>query len=50
MRGDDIIPDANMVFDRGRDIAAPPEAVWPWLLQLGKRRAGWYAPRSVAKR
>jgi hypothetical protein len=23
-------------------IDAPPEAVWPWLVQLGYRRAGWY--------
>ncbi|HEY0709026.1 MAG TPA: hypothetical protein VGG33_19615 [Polyangia bacterium] len=24
------------------DIAAPPEKVWPWLLQMGYGRAGWY--------
>ena len=23
--------------------------VWPWLAQLGKRRAGWYLPRSVER-
>lgn len=47
--GDELIPDANMVFDRRRDIAATPEAIWPWLAQLGKRRAGWYLPRSVER-
>lgn len=24
-------------------IDVPPEAVWPWLIQLGSGRAGWYA-------
>lgn len=47
--GDDIVPGANMVFDRTRTIAATPEAIWPWLLQLGKRRAGWYMPRAVER-
>jgi hypothetical protein len=38
--GDELVPDANLVFDRSRTISAPPDAVWPWLLQLGKHRAG----------
>ena len=25
-------------------LPAPPEQVWPWLVQLGKERAGWYLP------
>jgi hypothetical protein len=25
------------------DIAAPPEAIWPWLTQMGCRRAGFYS-------
>ena len=24
-------------------IAAPSEAVWPWLVQMGAGRAGWYS-------
>ncbi len=47
--GDELIPDANLVFDRSRTIAAPADAIWPWLLQLGKRRAGWYMPRAVER-
>ncbi|HEX7299736.1 MAG TPA: SRPBCC family protein [Solirubrobacteraceae bacterium] len=47
--GDDLIPDAGMAFDRSREIAAPPEAIWPWLVQLGKRRAGWYLPARVER-
>jgi hypothetical protein len=26
-----------------------PDEVWPWLVQLGKGRAGWYLPRSVER-
>jgi hypothetical protein len=47
--GDDLVPGADVVMDRAFDLSAPPEAVWPWLLQLGKRRAGWYLPRSVER-
>jgi hypothetical protein len=45
--GDDLVPDATMVIDRYLDFDAPRDQVWPWLLQLGKRRAGWYLPRLV---
>jgi hypothetical protein len=47
--GDDLVPHADVVMDRGFDLPAPPEAVWPWFLQLGKKRAGWYLPRSVER-
>jgi hypothetical protein len=40
--GDGILPDAATTT-RAIAIAAPPEAVWPWLLQLGHGRAGWYS-------
>lgn len=43
--GDSIIPDAAMIYDnRSRLIHAPPSAVWPWVLQIGKGRGGWYLP------
>jgi hypothetical protein len=45
--GDELVPDADVVMDRAFDLPVPPETVWPWFLQLGKRRAGWYLPRSV---
>jgi hypothetical protein len=45
--GDDLVPDAQVVMDRGFDLAAPPGAVWPWFAQLGRHRAGWYLPRAV---
>ncbi|WP_310528263.1 SRPBCC family protein, partial [Nocardioides sp.] len=40
---------ADVVMDRAFDLPAPPETVWPWLVQLGKRRAGWYLPASVER-
>jgi hypothetical protein len=47
--GDEIVPGADVVMDRAFTVAAPPDAVWPWVLQLGKRRAGWYLPGSVER-
>jgi hypothetical protein len=47
--GDEIVPDANMVFDRVVVLEASPAEIWPWLIQLGKRRAGWYLPGSVER-
>jgi Polyketide cyclase / dehydrase and lipid transport len=47
--GDDIVRGADVVMDRAFTVDAPPDAVWPWLVQLGKRRAGWYLPRSVER-
>jgi hypothetical protein len=47
--GDELLPDATMVFDRVWSIDAGPEEIWPWLMQLGKRRAGWYLPRGVER-
>jgi hypothetical protein len=42
MPGDDLIPEAASTT-RAISIAAPPERVWPWLVQLGYGRAGWYS-------
>ncbi|MBV9830048.1 MAG: SRPBCC domain-containing protein [Marmoricola sp.] len=47
--GDDRLPRADVVMDRGFGVAATPQEVWPWLVQLGKRRAGWYLPRGVER-
>lgn len=45
--GDEIVPCPDVAMDRAFTVAAPPEAVWPWLAQLGKHRAGWYLPAAV---
>lgn len=43
MPGDDLVPDAEAIDTRGIDIAAAPDEVWPWLVQMGYGRAGWYS-------
>jgi hypothetical protein len=47
--GDGLVPDPDVVMDRAFDLPAPPDGVWPWFLQLGKKRAGWYLPRRVER-
>lgn len=47
--GDHVLPDAEVVMDRHLALAGSPERVWPWLVQLGKERGGWYLPRSVER-
>ncbi|MGY1829332.1 hypothetical protein ACI8AA_02765 [Geodermatophilus sp. SYSU D01180] len=43
MPGDDLVPGAHYRCTRAVTVAAPPEEVWPWLVQVGCLRAGWYA-------
>jgi hypothetical protein len=43
MPGDDLFPRAQYRSTRAISIAAPPAEVWPWLVQVGCLRAGWYA-------
>ncbi|GAA0504902.1 hypothetical protein Ade02nite_70920 [Paractinoplanes deccanensis] len=42
MPGDDLVPDADLISTRAVTIAAPPSAVWPWLVQMGSGRGGAY--------
>ena len=41
--GDDVIEDASFNATRAITINAPPEKVWPWLIQIGFGRAGFYS-------
>jgi hypothetical protein len=43
MPGDDVLPQAQYRTTRAITIGATPGEVWPWLVQVGYRRAGWYA-------
>lgn len=38
--GDDLLPVAGGICTRAVAIAAPPEAIWPWLVQLGPAPRG----------
>lgn len=49
LAGDQIVPRPHVVMDRAFDLPAPPERVWPWVVQLGKRRGGWYLPASIER-
>ena len=43
MPGDELVETPTAVETRGLTIDSPPEAVWPWLVQMGFDRAGWYS-------
>lgn len=40
--GDELLPGAGLVTTRAVTIDAPPEAIWPWLAQMGSGRGGAY--------
>jgi hypothetical protein len=40
--GDGLVTKADYVATRAITIEAPPRDVWPWLVQIGSGRAGWY--------
>lgn len=41
--GDDVVADPTFNATRAITIAARPDQIWPWLLQVGVKRAGWYS-------
>ncbi|MFF0610639.1 SRPBCC family protein [Nocardia tengchongensis] len=42
MPGDDLLPGAGTVTTRAITVAATPEQIWPWLVQMGPGRGGAY--------
>jgi hypothetical protein len=43
MCADDLIPEPMASITHGITINASPASVWPWLVQMGAGRAGWYS-------
>ena len=43
MPGDELVPVSHFTATRAISIVAPPTEVWPWLLQVGFHRAGFYS-------
>jgi hypothetical protein len=41
--GDELIPEPKLNATHAVDIQASPAAVWPWLVQLGQGRGGFYS-------
>jgi hypothetical protein len=45
--GDDLCPRPQIVTTHATTVDAPPEHVWPWLVQMGWGRGQWYTARWV---
>ena len=45
--GDDVVDRPHFVTDHATTIDAPVADVWPWLVQMGWHRGGWYTARWV---
>jgi hypothetical protein len=41
--GDDLVAAATVTETRAIEIGVPPRVVWPWLVQMGYGRGGWYS-------
>jgi hypothetical protein len=41
--GDEVVSNPTFDATRAITIAARPDQIWPWLLQVGVKRAGWYS-------
>lgn len=45
--GDDLVPAPIGSLTHAITIRRPPRDVWPWLVQMGAGRAGWYSYDAV---
>ncbi|MDQ1422533.1 MAG: hypothetical protein QOD72_31 [Acidimicrobiaceae bacterium] len=43
LAGDELIAGADRSATRAVTIAAPPHEVWPWIVQMGQGRGGFYS-------
>ncbi len=43
--GDELISDPLIELTYSLDIRADPSAIWPWIVQVGYHRGGWYIDR-----
>lgn len=41
--GDALVPECRRTYTRAIDVDAPPSALWPWVVQFGLGRAGFYS-------
>jgi hypothetical protein len=47
--GDGLVPRPRVQSTRAITIGAPPEKVWPWIVQMGIGRAGFYTHDRVER-
>jgi hypothetical protein len=45
--GDELVGRPTVMTNHAITIPAPPERIWPWLVQMGWHRGGWYTPQWV---
>lgn len=43
LAGDELITDPEIIETRSLSVEASPSVVWPWLVQMGYGRGGWYS-------
>ena len=43
MAGDELVSDPTFSATRAVTINAPAERIWPWIVQIGYKRAGFYS-------
>lgn len=47
LAGDEFVPEPKWSVTLGVSINAPPEAVWPWIAQIGQGRGGFYTYQTL---
>lgn len=45
--GDDLFPDAADYWNHALTINAPPNEIWPWLIQMGDTRGAFYSYQFI---
>lgn len=45
--GDEFVPEPKWSYTLGVAVDAPPEAVWPWIAQIGQGRGGFYTYQTL---
>lgn len=41
--GDELVPEAHYRMDHAVTVNAPADSVWPWIVQIGQDRGGFYS-------
>ncbi len=45
--GDELVPEPKWSYTLGVAVDAPPDAVWPWIAQIGQGRGGFYTYQTL---
>ncbi len=45
--GDEFVPEPKWSYTMGIAVDASPEAVWPWIAQIGQGRGGFYTYQTL---